>query len=114
MSESSGDRWVRHMLYGTGRMLQLSKKNHDPSPLKQILFGAFQTLEANRAIIYGEDTFLSGHEWLEGGGTQLFHVGQCFAMPMNEIIAFMIETASFSQRYACVIEKSKTISNRSK
>jgi hypothetical protein len=100
------------MLYGTGRMLQLSKTNHNPSPLRQILFGAFQVLEANRAIMYGEETFLSGHEWSEEGGAQLFHAGQCFAKPMNEIITLMIYTASFSQRYAHDTGGAKKVSNR--
>ncbi|TWU78636.1 hypothetical protein ED733_005365 [Metarhizium rileyi] len=65
MSEPSGDRWARHMLYGTGKLLQFADMSCKPSPLKQMLFDAFQVLEANRAIMYGVDTFLSEHRFFD-------------------------------------------------
>lgn len=88
------------MLYGTGRMLQLSNMSRGPSPLKQMLFDAFQVLEANRAIMYGVETFLSENRWTVVRKTLFLRAGQSAGLPMDDMITLMLYTASFSQRYA--------------
>ncbi|EFY91084.1 hypothetical protein MAC_02970 [Metarhizium acridum CQMa 102] len=105
MAEPSGDRWARHMLYGTGRMLQLANMGRGPSPLKQMLFDAFQILEANRAIMYGVETFLSEHRWAVVRKTLLLHAGQIAGRPMDDMITLMLYTASFSQRYVETMDR---------
>lgn len=101
MSEPTGDRWARHMLYGTGRMLQLADMNHSPSPLKNMLFEAFQILEANRAIMYGVDTFLSEHHWTGVRKRLSLNTRQCAdSAPMDDVVTLMIYIASFNQRYS--------------
>lgn len=79
-------------------MLQLVNMNDSPSLLKQMLFEAFQILEANRAIMYGVDTFLSDDQWIIVRRTQLLTTGRTGSLPMDEIITLMIYTASFSQQ----------------
>ncbi|RSL46604.1 hypothetical protein CEP53_010266 [Fusarium sp. AF-6] len=64
MSETSGERWIKHMLYGTCRILQ-SKDPGNLGPLSERLFEAFSLLEASRAIIYGESTFLFQDSWMK-------------------------------------------------
>ncbi|OAA43776.1 hypothetical protein NOR_04351 [Metarhizium rileyi] len=99
MSEPSGDRWARHMLYGTGKLLQFADMSCKPSPLKQMLFDAFQVLEANRAIMYGVDTFLSEHRWEVMRRTLFLSTRQGGDLPMDEMTSLMIYTASFSKRF---------------
>lgn len=94
MSENSGDGWANHMSYGISRILQAVKPADDPSPLRMTLLDAFQTLEANRAIIYGDGSFLVEECWsspLPGPITQ--PVGT-----MQRIIQLMLEVSGFSQR----------------
>ncbi|CAH0047194.1 unnamed protein product [Clonostachys solani] len=95
MSENSGDGWANHMSYGISRILQAVKPADDPSPLRMTLLDAFQTLEANRAIIYGDGSFLIEEYWsshLPGPITQ--PVGT-----MQRIIQLMLEVSGFSQRF---------------
>ncbi|KAL7809322.1 hypothetical protein V8C44DRAFT_366232 [Trichoderma aethiopicum] len=63
ISASSGDAWAKHMFYGTSKVLQLAGPDACSSPLQQRLFSAFRVLEANRAILYGDATFLSENKW---------------------------------------------------
>ena len=88
------------MLYGTGTMLQLSNMDLPPSLLKDILFEAFQIMEANRAIIYGVDTFLSEQQWVVTRRKQLLVSKGDGTAPMNDIITLMINMASFAKRHA--------------
>ncbi|XEU97497.1 hypothetical protein FSHL1_002783 [Fusarium sambucinum] len=63
MTQVSGDPWANHMLYGTSKILQSSGITKPSGKLGAQFFGAFNWLEANRAILYGEDTILSQEEW---------------------------------------------------
>lgn len=93
MTEVSGDRWVKHMLYGTSRILQSSGSLSLSGRLERQLFTAFKMLEANRAILYGEDTFLSQELWLrrqqslEGNSTR----------SMDIMFALMLRISSFNK-----------------
>ncbi|KAI1071473.1 hypothetical protein LB507_005479, partial [Fusarium sp. FIESC RH6] len=61
MSQVTGDHWARHMLYGTSRILETFGRPMDR--LGKQFVGAFSWLEANRAIMYCEETILSHGEW---------------------------------------------------
>lgn len=94
MSENSGDGWANHMSYGISRILHAVKPVDDPSPLRMTLLDAFQTLEANRAIIYGDGSFLVQKCWsshLSGPNTQP-------PSTMHSIIQLMLEVSDFNQR----------------
>jgi hypothetical protein len=85
------------MLYGTGKMLQLTQFAASPSPLKQMLFEAFQIMEANRAIMYGVDTFLSERHWVEVRRNRLLGSYQAVALPLNDMVDLIIHAASFTR-----------------
>lgn len=94
MSENSGDGWANHMSYGISRILHAVKPVDDPSPLRMTLLDAFQTLEANRAIIYGDGSFLVQKCW------SLHLSGPNIQPPstMHSIIQLMLEVSGFNQR----------------
>ncbi|CAI6099868.1 unnamed protein product [Clonostachys chloroleuca] len=95
MSENFGDGWANHMSYGISRILHAMKPVDDPSPLRMTLLDAFQTLEANRAIIYGDGSSLVQKCWsshLSGPNTQP-------PSTMHSIIQLMLEVSGFNQRF---------------
>ncbi|KAL7947116.1 fungal-specific transcription factor domain-containing protein [Trichoderma barbatum] len=94
MSESSGEGWAKHMFYGTSKVLQLAGPNARASPLRQRLLNAFRVLEANRAILYGDATFLSESKWKLQNNSK---VKQAEAPDfMASITELMIQTSAFS------------------
>ncbi|KND91844.1 hypothetical protein TOPH_03447 [Tolypocladium ophioglossoides CBS 100239] len=103
ISETSGDGWAKHMLYGTSKMLQLAGPAEQLSSLRRQLFGAFRLLEASRAILYGEDTFLSQDKWLHFQ-TGYAVAGNSFPDPMESILTLIIQISSFNKRFFATIE----------
>lgn len=93
MSEATSDRWVKHMIYGTGRILQVGGPACTMTPLRRMLFEAFQVLEVNRAIMYGEETFLAEAEW-SPVINDAYADGDC----LGEVLELMADVASFSKR----------------
>ena len=94
MTEISGDQWAKHMLYGTSRILQSPGAINGLGPLGERFFGTFRTLEANRAIIYGEDTFLSHEPWLR----HQEYLAATPTSPLETIRDRVIQISSFSKR----------------
>ncbi|VUC25574.1 unnamed protein product [Clonostachys rosea] len=99
LSENSGDGWANHMSYGISRILQAVKPTDDPSPLRRTLLDAFQTLEANRAILYGNGSFMVEKCWPS-------HLLGPLTDPdtMQSIVQLMLEVSGFSQRFFEEIE----------
>lgn len=83
------------MLYGSGRLLQLGGLQTQTSRLQTSFLEAFKTLEVNRAIIYGEDTFLADSDWFARAFISETPE-PCLAL--NQILRLMTYTASFSKR----------------
>jgi hypothetical protein len=52
------------LLGGLLTLLLLAGPAHSSTSLRQMLFDAFRILEANRAILLGDGTFLSQHIWV--------------------------------------------------
>ncbi|KAM5370890.1 hypothetical protein ACJZ2D_008323 [Fusarium nematophilum] len=102
LSETSGERWVQHMLYGTSRMFQLAGSSVQLSHLGEKLFAAFRALEASRAIIYGDGTFLSQEQWLK---RQPFFPPQP-SDPMETTLELSLQVSSFSK---CLFEQVEAI-----
>lgn len=94
MTQVSGDQWASHMLYGTSQMLQSPGMISHFDQLDQRFFGAFKLLEANRAILYGEDTFLSQEAWR----TRHENLAVYSTSPLETILNLVIQISSFSQR----------------
>jgi hypothetical protein len=96
MADSSGDGWAKHMFYGTSKVLQLAGPDAHTSPLRQRLFNAFRVLEANRCILYGDNTFLSESRWSLHNSTG-YKQGE-IPDSMTQITELMIQTSSFSKK----------------
>lgn len=93
MTEVSGDGWAKHMLYGTSRIFQSRGTISLPRLLDKQLFGAFRLLEANRAILYGEDTFLSQETWLSRQKSLAVNP----TSPMETVFDLVVEISSFGK-----------------
>lgn len=52
-----------HMLYGCGRLLQMTEHSKADDS-KAAFLEVFRVMELNRAVMYGNGTFLSQHEWM--------------------------------------------------
>lgn len=96
MAEPSGDGFAKHMLYGTSKVLQLAGPDAHPSTLQKRLLNAFRVLEANRAILYGDGTFLSEDEWSLNNRARTKQA--TVPDPMADIIELMIQTSRFSKQ----------------
>ncbi|KAL6894891.1 fungal-specific transcription factor domain-containing protein [Trichoderma evansii] len=102
MAEPSGDRWAKHMFYGTSKVLQLAGPDAHQSTLQKRLLSAFRVLEANRAILYGDDTFLSKGRWSLNNRIRTKEAE--IPDPMSEITELMIQTSRFSKQLFETIE----------
>ncbi|KAJ0420114.1 hypothetical protein BJY00DRAFT_143186 [Aspergillus carlsbadensis] len=97
LSDHSGEGWVKHMLYGTSKMLQLAGPGSCMSPLRRPFYDLFRVLEASRSLLYNEETILSQDCWIRfqrAGGSDITTRWE----PMEEIITLMILTSAFSLR----------------
>ncbi|CAI7642778.1 unnamed protein product [Penicillium palitans] len=102
LSDESGEGWVKHMLYGTSKMLQLVGPTDCMSSPRRIFYDLFRVLEASRALLYNEETILSQECWL--GLQNSLSSSATQWDPMEEIITLMIETSAFSLRAGAIIE----------
>jgi hypothetical protein len=93
MSETTGERWIKHMLYGTCRIFQ-SKGPGKLEPLSERLFEAFRLLEANRAIIYGGSTFLFQDSWMK----RKKFAATGFLDPTETVLEFLVRISTWSKR----------------
>jgi len=92
MTQVTGDQWAKHMLYGTSRILKTFGVKRPIDRLGMQFLGAFNWLEANRAILYCEETMLSQGDWRQYGystPTQLSHVDTIFEL--------FVQVSSFSK-----------------
>lgn len=91
MTQVTGDQWAKHMLYGTSRILETFGRPIDQ--LGQQFLGAFGWLEANRAILYCEQTILSHGDWR--------YRDSYFALPLpsmvDSIFELFVQVSSFSK-----------------
>ena len=85
------------MFYGTARLFQSVGPAARLSSLSMRLFDAFCILEANRALLFGVDTFLSQDGWLL---RQPGLAGQQNTMssPMETMLILMIQISSFTKQ----------------
>jgi hypothetical protein len=96
LSDDSGEGWVKHMLYGTSKMLQLAGPNDCMSPVRKMFYEMFRVLEASRALLYNEETILSQECWVRLQKTLARNAARWD--PMEEIITLMIQASAFSLR----------------
>lgn len=96
MTQTSGNEWAKHMVFGTSKILQ-SMRNTKKFPSWHKLFDAFRALEINRAILYGEATMLSQGGWPASGGSVRSEVNDGWDS-VGTVLTLMMDTSSFSQR----------------
>lgn len=75
-------------------MLQSSVILNYHDQLDRQLIGAFRLLEANRAVLYGVETFISQDAWLNHYSRYALDPSS----PVETIFCLLIEIASFSQK----------------
>lgn len=64
MYDITGDGWVKHILYGTSRILQLRGPKAHVKGAGRSFFLAIRVFEICRALIYSDSTFLSEKAWV--------------------------------------------------
>jgi hypothetical protein len=64
MSDVTGEGWVKHMLYGTSKMLQLRGPEAHLTGSGRSFFLTVRVFEICRALIYSETTFLCHPNWV--------------------------------------------------
>ncbi|KAJ5817129.1 hypothetical protein N7447_009362 [Penicillium robsamsonii] len=102
LSDDSGEGWVKHMLYGTSKMLQLAGPSDCMSSARRIFYDLFRILEASRALLFDEETILSQECWLQLQRTLSSDATRW--EPLDEIITLMIQASDFSQRSGAIID----------
>lgn len=102
LSDESGEGWVKHMLYGTSKMLQLAGPTDCMSSARRTFYDLFRVLEASRALLYNEETILSQECWL--GLQNSLSSSATRWDPMEEIITLMIKTSAFSLRAGAIVK----------
>jgi hypothetical protein len=63
MYDVSGEGWIKHILYGTSKMLQARGPDEHVSEPGRSFFLTVRVFEVCRALIYAEPTFLSEERW---------------------------------------------------
>lgn len=79
-------------------MLSLAGPGQSITPLRQGFLEGFRVLEASRAIIYGEDSFLSKDGWLDYHKPSLLGDTEPWD-PLDGIIKVVFDTSSFNKRF---------------
>ncbi|KAJ5210079.1 Protein of unknown function DUF3468 [Penicillium cf. griseofulvum] len=102
LSDDSGEGWVKHMLYGTSKMLQLAGPSDCMSSPRRIFYDLFRILEASRALLFGEGTILSQECWLQLQKTLSSNATRW--EPLEEIITLMIQTSAFSLQAGAIVD----------
>jgi hypothetical protein len=98
MYDVSGEGWIKHILYGTSKLLQLRGSSAHQTGRGRSFFITMRVFEVCRALIYNEDTFLYHEEWR--GFTERLWEGE-FRLewhPKEALLDLMIACASLSYR----------------
>jgi len=105
MYDVSGEGWVRHVLYGTSKLLQLRGPDAHRTGRGRSFFITMRVFEICRALIYNENTFLCHEEWRSL--TEKLWEGE-FRLdwhPKEALLELMVACASLSYRWVSSVEK---------
>lgn len=92
MAENSGNSFANHIVFGTSKVLLLLEPTNSLSLPSKGLVDAFWILEANRAILYGNDISLIPDTW-HWSLTQ-----ESWPDSMRNILILMSQTSAFAKR----------------
>ncbi|KAJ5359737.1 uncharacterized protein N7496_012150 [Penicillium cataractarum] len=104
MVDSSGDGWAKHMLYGTSQLLQAAGPNQAISHSRKAFLGIFKIFEANRAILYSEETILSRLDWTSAYQMNA-HIPLHDWDSLGPISSIMVQISTFNNRFFNYIPK---------
>ena len=98
MYDMSGEGWVKHILYGTSKILQLRGPEAHLTGKGRYFFLAVRVFEISRSLIYSEPSFLHQQAWKtimssmwEGDLIGEWH-------PKEDLFDLMLECSELSQR----------------
>jgi hypothetical protein len=99
MYDVSGEGWVKHILYGTSRIVQYRGPNTHLTGVGRRFFLTMRIFEITRALVYSEETFLVQENWRSlmnimwsGDGAMDWH-------PKEDLYDLMISCSALSVRY---------------
>lgn len=108
MVDPSGEGFARHMLSGTSRLLQLAGPQYKMSRLRRIFLEVFTELEANRAVLYGNDTLLSQHAWAAISRAGVPGSDDDWDS-LSTMLSLMVDISTFNIRYGFCTDLSPVI-----
>jgi hypothetical protein len=98
MFDATGDGWVKHIFYGTSKILQMRGPNAHLTGRGRSFFLTVRLFEICRSCFYPEPTFLGQPEWTslmdrmwEGDVAKEWH-------PKESLLDLMISCSSLSHR----------------
>lgn len=99
MCDVTGDGWLKHILYGTSKLLQFRGPASLLSTSGRSFFLTVRVFEICRALIYNDMTFLDEPEWRELTG-QMWELNRDDWHPKEELFDLMVSCSSLSMRLA--------------
>lgn len=103
MYDVSGDGWVKHMLYGTSRMLQVRGPAAHLAGYGRLFFITGRVFEICRALIYLEPTFLSDPPWVSLSKDIWNNETRVYWHPKEALFDLMLCCLNLSLRYLTLV-----------
>jgi len=98
MCDASGDSWIKHIQYGTSKLLQLRGPSALFSDSFRSFFFSVRVYEICRALIFNEETFLDEPGW-KALTHQIWENAQSGWHPKEDLLGLMVSCISLNMRY---------------
>ena len=97
MYDVTGDGWVKHILYGTSKLLQLREPSALLTKSGSSFFLSVRVFEICRALIFNDYTFLGEPKWRELAAN-IWRINENNWHPKETLFDLMISCCSLSMR----------------
>lgn len=108
MYDVTGEGWVRHILYGTSKILQVRGPAAHLAGSGRCFFLTIRLFEICRSLIYSEPTFLFEEDWMDLTRQIRIESNIICWHPKEELFDLMIACSSISHRVSEVLEPNST------
>lgn len=98
MYDVTGEGWVKHILYGTSKILQLRGPEAHLTGSGRSFFLTIRVFEICRSLIYSERTFLSEENWMDLMRRVRYEHKSIGLHPKEELFDLIIACSSLSHR----------------
>jgi hypothetical protein len=98
MYDVSGEGWVKHILYGTSKILQIRGPEAHLTGRGRSFFLTVRPFEICRSLIYSEPSFLSNPDWTSLMTRMWTGDLAKQRLPKEELFDLMLACSSFSTR----------------